>query len=549
MNTADALSRYQRQLIHLDYLYRENLLFWIDPHTKQIYRASLELNQKSLMHTNNNNNNNGQQTLAKLSSLRLNGTQSIVRSGLVEPSGLAVDWINLRLYWTDAGAGRVEYCNLNGSWRKVLFSSLMEQPNSIVVDAERSTLYWANWGETPRIESAFMDGTGRRTLVSSLLSMPTSLVIDFPASKLYWVDVKLRLVECANLDGSSRYTIVSESWLHPISLTIFEDNLYWTNLGSRHIHTISKLTGRNATVLNIDHEDTKVTNKRSKDFGDQIVNLQVKVYHSLRQVESEHRPCRDHACSHLCLPNNITYRCSCPFGFGFEANSHQQSCSDQSNALLVFTHRSDLRALTLSKSAVPLSESDVLYHDYNLDYVLSIQSIVFVVSVDYDLTTSYIYWIDLFNKSIARARWTSTGEGVEMLVDTTLEAPSAIAYDWLGDNIYWTDTGRNVIEAARADGRFRSIVVWKSLDQPRDIVLDPSVALMFWTQWSNQSANIERASMDGSSRVVLHSDNMTRPHGLAIDTTTKMIYWTDSGRATIEYSQYDGAQRRILISR
>ena len=49
-----------------------------------------------------------------------------------------------------------------------------------------------------------------------------------------------------------------------------------------------------------------------------------------------------------------------------------------------------------------------------------------------------------------------------------------IAVDWLSHNIYWIDSRRSLIEMSRPDGSSRRIVVWKDLNDPLFLVLDPS---------------------------------------------------------------------------
>jgi len=48
-----------------------------------------------------------------------------------------------------------------------------------------------------------------------------------------------------------------------------------------------------------------------------------------------------------------------------------------------------------------------------------------------------------------------------------------MAVDWVAHNIYWTDTGSKRIEVARLDGRSRKVLIWKDIDEPRSLALDP----------------------------------------------------------------------------
>lgn len=66
------------------------------------------------------------------------------------------------------------------------------------------------------------------------------------------------------------------------------------------------------------------------------------------------------------------------------------------------------------------------------------------------------------------------GSSVEHVVQFGLDYPEGMAVDWLGKNLYWADTGTNRIEVARLDGQFRQVLVWKDLDNPRSLALDPT---------------------------------------------------------------------------
>ncbi len=51
--------------------------------------------------------------------------------------------------------------------------------------------------------------------------------------------------------------------------------------------------------------------------------------------------------------------------------------------------------------------------------------------------------------------------------------PRGIAVDWVANNIYWTDSGRDVIEVAQMNGRNRKTLISGMIDEPYAIVVDP----------------------------------------------------------------------------
>ena len=65
------------------------------------------------------------------------------------------------------------------------------------------------------------------------------------------------------------------------------------------------------------------------------------------------------------------------------------------------------------------------------------------------------------------------GTGVETVIQSGLKTTDGLAVDWLAANLYWTDTGTDVIEVARLNGEHRRTLISQDLDQPRAIALHP----------------------------------------------------------------------------
>ena len=95
----------------VDYDIVEDYIYWSDNDKKCIMRA----------HPNGSN------------------THVIADYDIHSPDGLAFDWIARNLYWTDAGehlvvSARIEVARANGTSRKILISSDLDEPRAIVVD-------------------------------------------------------------------------------------------------------------------------------------------------------------------------------------------------------------------------------------------------------------------------------------------------------------------------------------------------------------------------------------------------------------------------------
>ncbi|KAK7175881.1 hypothetical protein R3I93_000216 [Phoxinus phoxinus] len=472
--------------IALDFHHNEELVFWSDVTLDRIMRASL----------------NG------------SNVEEVVSTGLESPGGLAIDWIQNKLYWTDSGTSRIEVSNLDGSHRKVLLWQRMEKPRAIALHPIEGKIYWTDWGNMPRIEYSNMDGSNRKIIADTHLFWPNGLTIDYAGHRMYWVDAKHHVIERADLDGKNRKAVISQGLPHPFAITVFEDSLYWTDWHTKSINSANKFTGKNQEVI-----------RNKLHFPMDIHTL-----HPQRQPAGGRNRCGSNngGCSHLCLPSNKTYTCECPTGF---KKVDHYNCAQSLDKFLLFARRTDIRRISFDT-------------EDKLDDVIPLADIRNALALDWDASERYIYWTDITTDSINRAKWDGTKQ--EVVVDTSLESPAGLAIDWLTHKLYWTDAGTDRIEVSNTDGSMRTVLIWENLDRPRDIVVDPIGGFMYWTDWG-ANPKIERAGMDASNRTVIISTNLTWPNGLAIDYHTERLYWADASIKTIEYGNFDGSGRQVLI--
>jgi len=85
--------------------------------------------------------------------------------GLVTPDGLAIDWINKKMCWTDTGTNTLEQSDLFGFSRRVLVNDT-DEPRGIAVDPMHDALNMTDWGANPQIEKMRLDGSERETIVT-----------------------------------------------------------------------------------------------------------------------------------------------------------------------------------------------------------------------------------------------------------------------------------------------------------------------------------------------------------------------------------------------
>jgi len=76
-----------------------------------------------------------------------------------------------------------------------------------------------------------MDGSNRSVIISSKIYWPNGLTLDIVNQRVYFADSKLDFIDFCYYNGTGRQQVIAGSHylLHPHSLTLFEDTLYWTD--------------------------------------------------------------------------------------------------------------------------------------------------------------------------------------------------------------------------------------------------------------------------------------------------------------------------------
>ena len=175
-------------------------------------------------------------------------------------SGIALDPTKGRIYWADRSERAILRADLNGSNVKNLFTR-SPPPLFITLDAFRSKMYWAAYGQANGIDAssiyrADLDGSNVENVVGTKAGS-REFILDVEGGKIYWQRLDIHpswegatdFILRADLDGSNVEVVASALSAErklPGLLAISRGKMYWS--GESTIYR-TELDGSNAEVL------------------------------------------------------------------------------------------------------------------------------------------------------------------------------------------------------------------------------------------------------------------------------------------------------------
>ncbi|CAH1396121.1 unnamed protein product [Nezara viridula] len=182
----------------------------------------------------------------KIKSFKYDGSDSkdFVISGVKSTEGLAIDWINRVLYWTESNPPTINSASLDDKQINNVITSGLDNPRGIAVHPQWRKIFWSDWyRRNPRIEMADLDGGNREVLVQSPhVKTPNSLAIDWDSNEICWADADLKRIECFDFLQRIERTVV-QNCLYPFGLAITSDTYYWTDWSTRKVESSKKGSG------------------------------------------------------------------------------------------------------------------------------------------------------------------------------------------------------------------------------------------------------------------------------------------------------------------
>ncbi|XP_050418235.1 uncharacterized protein LOC126831663 isoform X3 [Patella vulgata] len=264
-----------------------------DPTTNQIYWGD---NRNDIIRTADTEGN-----MAEV----VTGTAGTSTTSTID--GMAVDYINRLLYYTDTGPDTINVLSLdNYDYRLTLIDTGLDEPRGIALLPNRGQMYWTDWGRHAKIEVADMDGSNRRIFLSlENGTWPNGLTIDSQRNVLYWVNAKSDTIESVNLNGSNREMLLQRNRTHYFAIVLMGDYLYFNDWSSPYMKRMKKTGGPR------------------EYFGSPLLIRSLGLYaFNSSEIEQGTSVCKNSKCQQLCLPKqNSMFSCNCKNGFILRNNN------------------------------------------------------------------------------------------------------------------------------------------------------------------------------------------------------------------------------------
>lgn len=251
------------------------------------------------------------------------------------------------------------------------------------------------------------------------------------------------------------------------------------------------------------------------------------------KLKSDNRTCYDvnectipGYCSQGCTNTIGSFKCIC--ADGYELVNGTKCIAEGPEPLMIFSDGDSLRGLYMrSNRYFPIHRS--VNRIYGLD-----------VSDD-----KRIFWAESGEGNPGIYSCNLDGSDKRAIITAGLKEPEDVAIDWVGGNLYITDSWLSKIIVCKKDGSVCSVLLDK-VDKPRALHVDSNQGYIYWTQWG-KLAGIYLAGLDGSGKESLVNTSIEWPNGLTFDTIKSRIYWCDAKLNKIEYYHMLDKSRHVLL--
>ncbi|XP_052104944.1 low-density lipoprotein receptor-related protein 4-like isoform X2 [Mytilus californianus] len=169
-------------------------------------------------------------------------------------------------------------------------------------------------------------------------------------------------------------------------------------------------------------------------------------------------------------------------------------------------------------------------------------------ALGFHYTTKSIFWSEKSYKRIQELTLDGS-TATRSLFTKTSGYVDGLVIDWISDNMYFSDSKYNwiIMVPLNSTEVYYKLIITTGLYQPHGLAIYPKKGYLFWSDWGD-IPKIEMSDLTGGNRRILVNDNIVHPRGITVDYEANAIYWVDSSKDTVETVEFNGNNRRIVLS-
>lgn len=234
-----------------------------------------------------------------------------------------------------------------------------------------------------------------------------------------------------------------------------------------------------------------------------------------------------------CINLNGTATCNCPSGFRFNENENRCKVINGKNATIIYSNQNELRNTSLSiKSYLPslLQNSN----DNGANYEIIRQNLNAINMFVYDFADNYLIWHDMNERRFYIAHLDINKRPAEL-------------------NEFWTKFKLPVPHHHRSPrtlvNKNQHYVLMENITNVEGMTIDYQNDLLYWTDTVENVIEVLNVR-DPSKRKVLVDTDLDEPKGIIVDVERSFLLFTDWGtKPKIEFIRQDGTGRRVIYDK
>ncbi|XP_077353898.1 uncharacterized protein lrp13b isoform X2 [Festucalex cinctus] len=410
--------------------------------------------------------------------------------------GLACDWLNGNLYWTNQKTESI-YMQADDEKSYTALLSKSISPSELVILPVESLMFWINTGPGDRvtIERSWMDGSDRSSLTVLTAQLAHGLTTDVAARRLYWISDFKMSIETMKVDGTGRYTFTGLFNKRPaLNLAVFASSFYWVD--DKGLWQVPQ------------------NQNNQRQFLWKSTFPVLTVYHELQQPRGT-SACAKTPCQ-ICLltkGNPVGFTCTCP----------------NSKVLMVDGTCQYPKFLYATTKSINLLE---------FEGSLSIETEIFatdkgILSFDVNWETDWLYWAN----QTAHIQRTSLTRVKTEWIPTTMSV-CVLKVDQKSGRVYWVSCDQTHIGSVEVDNRYQK-VLYHTTKEIRSLFLDWLRGVIIWLE----EEQIFTMSMNGGkAKELLHWAGVTE--NMAFDLRAASLLWNSNMGGLMTMSLLQGKKRQ-----